>query len=471
MRNILGYQALFILGPLLGILNLKILTNNLSISQFSTLQLLIPLLEWVVLIGVVGAPQFILRFWSRLELFEKIDIARFCFLSIFLLAIASFFIIIPYLSLNIPVNVIILMVLICLLQGGFKYSLSITRAQLKHQTYLGLALLQKIILTSSLLISSAYIIFSIEIYFYVLFFAFAVPLLFFLYFTKTKLKSITGRLKSVELNIPKELFNYGIPIVGVMFLGDLLITGNRYVLNYNGLYEFIGVYSIYMFVCTIAFQVLTEPVVSYFHPILFKLYDETKEKFEVIFSTMSVLLIMLAIYMSIHIIKYEDFIINLIANDQYKYSDENFIIIVVLGGFFCSLYRIFSTLYYVEKNTHRLSILVAISLVVSLLLALLLVQELSLLGVAIAYALSQFLLAGYLIINCLCKINFYLDTKMILVFFATLLISIIFSKNFTFDVIYFSIFVDFFIGGLLALFLINRLMIKIKECNISKKIF
>ncbi|MBU1114889.1 MAG: hypothetical protein KKE09_07105, partial [Bacteroidetes bacterium] len=56
------YYIGFIIGPLFGLLQTKILTEFLDIHEFGTLQLILPIISWITILSAVGAPQFYMRF-------------------------------------------------------------------------------------------------------------------------------------------------------------------------------------------------------------------------------------------------------------------------------------------------------------------------------------------------------------------------------------------------------------------------
>ena len=66
------YYIGFFFTFIIGLLQTKILTTILTPSEYGELQLIIPILGWVLLIGCVGSPQFIIRFYSR----DKLNIYK-----------------------------------------------------------------------------------------------------------------------------------------------------------------------------------------------------------------------------------------------------------------------------------------------------------------------------------------------------------------------------------------------------------
>src|SRR3954447_2563245 len=59
------YYVSFAALPLLGLAQTRVLTALLSQSAFGSLQLVTPIVRWCVVIGGLGTPQFIVRFYSR----------------------------------------------------------------------------------------------------------------------------------------------------------------------------------------------------------------------------------------------------------------------------------------------------------------------------------------------------------------------------------------------------------------------
>ena len=59
------YYASFAALPVLGLLQTRVLTSLLSQSSYGALQLVTPIVSWCVILGGLGVPQYLVRFYSR----------------------------------------------------------------------------------------------------------------------------------------------------------------------------------------------------------------------------------------------------------------------------------------------------------------------------------------------------------------------------------------------------------------------
>ena len=237
----------------------------------------------------------------------------------------------------------------------------------------------------------------------------------------------------------------------------MLITANRFVLTAYGSIDVVGVFSIYMTVAILGFRVLVEPIVIYFHPVFFRIYDESKEKFEDIFSSVASIVMFMGVFLALCLIKYQELIISFISNREYVVYDSAFVVCIVLGGYMSSLYRIFSTVYYLKKDTSKLAYIVAGALMIMLTLSFGLTQKYFLLGAAISYLGAQFFMAGLLLIQCYSQLGFRLNRKMLLALVIAIAASASLGAFFVSPHIYILMLIDSIIAGLLFYTLVSVL--------------
>lgn len=125
--------------PVLGLLQTKILTIILPPQTFGEIQLILPVLGWTVVIGGMGAPQFVIRFYNR-DGIKAYQEGLFISVSVILIIglISCFFLICfgaNYEGLKISARMALMFLLAALTQQVVALVKSLLRVQERHVFY------------------------------------------------------------------------------------------------------------------------------------------------------------------------------------------------------------------------------------------------------------------------------------------------------------------------------------------------
>ena len=143
-------------------------------------------------------------------------------------------------------------------------------------------------------------------------------------------------------------------------------------------------YSIGSMIASLCFVVLYEPLNTILHPPVFKMWEENKKQKcrNIITRYINLYLIIGLIILGLAI-RFEDILIYLIANMDYRLPAGGFAILLI-SNFLLGIYRFLSIHYYIEKNTRELGFLFFISIFVTLVTAWMLIKPLGIQGAIIS---------------------------------------------------------------------------------------
>jgi len=390
------YYLSFSLMPVLGLLQTKILTTILPPKTFGEVQLILPLLGWTVLIGGMGAPQFIIRFYSRdgIKAYkEGLFISVVAILIIGLIG-CSFLICfgVNYKGLEISVWMVLIFLLAVLTQQVVALVKSLLRVQERHVFYNVTLICAKIFLVAGVIIGVIWRSeFPIEGYLLGSAVASIAMLLLLIglfqmqYLWKSRIPSWTtiGRVIS-----------YGFPIVCMMLMGDLLPNLNRYVIFAKLNTSAVAKYVVGCMITALCFQTLYEPLNTILHPRVFRTWEKDSkiESREIITRYLNLYIIVGLIVCGLSI-RFEDILFNIVANMDYRLPGGCFAILL-LSNFLLGIYRFVSIHYYLERNTIELGLCFLLSIIVTFSAALMLVKKMGLMGAALSFFLGVVFLTG-----------------------------------------------------------------------------
>lgn len=392
----LYYYLSFLLMPVLGLLQTKILTTILPLETFGAIQLVLPLLGWTVLIGGMGAPQFLIRYYSKegMKVYQEglfISVSSIILIGL----IGSFFVIYfkpDYKGLDITIGMSILFILSALAQQTMALVNALLRAQERHVFYNATLIVAKIFLVVGGISGVLWMAkFPIKGYLLGTFVGLSAWLLLLIVFFKMEylLKVKAPSWRTITL-----LTNYGLPIVGIMLLGNMLPNFNRYIILDALDTQAVAKYAVGCMISALCFQTLYEPLNTFLHPLVFKAWENnTKRNSRLMICRYLNYYIIIGIIVLGLSIRFEDVLITLIANSNYKLPSGVFAILL-LSNFLIGLYRFMSLHYYLERNTTELTLIFFISVSVTLLSAFFLVGIFGLMGAALSVVLGATILVG-----------------------------------------------------------------------------
>ena len=380
------YYTSFFLTFVIGLLQTKILTTVLTPNEYGELQLIIPLLGWDNLIGCLGTPQFIIRYYNRdkLNIYkESLFISTIGILVVSLVAYLFFY----YFSSNYTsfihsFHLGLLFLLAAFTQQIITLIKALLRVQERHVFYNAITISIKFLIVAGvicciLLLSKS----PIEEYLLGLSIG-SIVILFLLvwYFNMHYLY----KWRKPSLLTVKKVFSYGLPIVSIMLMGDLLTNLNRYIIFMELDSASVAKYSIGSMIASLCFVVLYEPLNTILHPPVFKMWEENKKQKcrNIITRYINLYLIIGLIILGLAI-RFEDILIYLIANMDYRLPAGGFAILLI-SNFLLGIYRFLSIHYYIEKNTRELGFLFFISIFVTLVTAWMLIKPLGIQGAIIS---------------------------------------------------------------------------------------
>lgn len=382
--------------PVLGLLQTKILTTILPPKAFGEIQLILPLLGWTVLIGGMGAPQFVIRFYTRDEIKayqEGLFISVSGILIIGLIG-CSFLICFGanYEGLEISARMALIFLLAALTQQVVNLVKSLLRVQERHVFYNATSICAKIFLVAGVIIGVVWWSkFPIEGYLLGSAVASIAMLLLLIGFFRMHYlwKSRIPSWMSIS-----QLISYGFPIVCIMLMGDLLSNLNRYVIFAKIDAISVAKYAIGCMITALCFQTLYEPLNTILHPRVFRTWekDSKSESREIITRYLNLYIIVGLIVCGLSI-RFEDILLNIVANMTYRLPAGCFAILL-LSNFLLGIYRFVSIHYHLERNTIELGLCFLLSVTVTFSAALMLVGKTGLLGAAISVFLGTAVLTA-----------------------------------------------------------------------------
>ena len=385
------YYASFAALPLLGLVQTRILTALLSPTAYGALQLVTPLVSWCVILGGVGTPQFMVRFYARdgaRVFWEGLSLSLSGTLVVGLLLGAAALVFDPGIPEVRPGAALALLLVLAVFAGQLGALVkALLRVQERHIRYNLVLVLERagILLWVALAVWTwrqrpveGYLVGS------------AVGTLAVL------LPVAVARRRSWrKLGLPprgarlREIVTFGGPIVGIMVLGEMFATLSRYVIGFAGLgTASVARYVIGYTVATLGFQALYEPLTTYVHPQVFSAWERQGPE-----PAQRILSRYLRIYAAVGLatgavfFAAREVLIRLVAGSEYLLGAPVFA--ALLGSsFLLGFYRLLSTRYYLARRTGELALSYAAALALNLAGAALLVEPYGLLGVALASAAS-----------------------------------------------------------------------------------
>ena len=390
------YYLSFLLMPLLGLFQTKILTTILPTKTFGELQIILPILGWTVLIGGMGAPQFVIRYYSRDGIKAYHEGLFISISAIFIIGLIGFSFLIcfgaNYKGLEVSDRMLLIFLLAALTQQLVALVKSLLRVQERHVFYNALSICAKIFLLVGVIIGVIWWSeFPIEGYLLGSSIAYIAILLL-----------VTGLCRTQYLwkaTIPSrisisQLVSYGFPIVGIMVMGDLLPNLNRYVIFAELNTSAVAKYAIGCMITALCLQMLYEPLNTFLHPRVFRIWEKGNktESREIITKYLN-LYIIVGLIICGFAIRFEDILLNIVANSNYRLPAGCFAILI-LSNFLIGIYRFVSIHYYLQRNTKELGLIFILSIIVNFSAALMLVGKTGLIGAALSVFLGATVLSG-----------------------------------------------------------------------------
>ncbi|HEX3232615.1 MAG TPA: lipopolysaccharide biosynthesis protein [Gemmatimonadales bacterium] len=385
------YYVSFAALPLLGLAQTRVLTALLSQSAFGSLQLVTPIIRWCVVIGGLGTPQFIVRFYSRdggAVLWESLSLSLAATAAVSLVLGGLAIAVDPRVADIRPGALLAVLLIAALFAGQFAALIkALLRVQERHLRYNMVVVLERVGILAGVALAvwwwprspiEAFLIGST-----IGTAAVVLPI------AARRRRSWRKAASAPEPHRLREILTFGGPIVGVMLLGEMYATLNRYVIGLAGMgTTLIARYVIGYTVATLGLQALYEPLVTYIHPRIFQAWERNGPaeahrilgRYLLIYTLVGALTAA-AFYLA------EPWLIPLIAGSAYRVEPRVFAALLA-SSFLLGVYRLLSTHYYLAGRTGELALSYFVALLLNLLGAALLVRESGLFGVAMASAVS-----------------------------------------------------------------------------------
>jgi O-antigen/teichoic acid export membrane protein len=385
------YYVSFAALPLLGLVQTRVLTALLSQSDFGSLQLVTPILRWCVVLGGLGTPQFIVRFYSRdgvAVLWEGLSLSLAATAAVGLVLGALALAVDPGVTGIRPGPLLAVLLIAALFAGQFAALVkALLRVQERHLRYNLVVVLER----AGILAAVAVAVWCwrrspIEAFLLGSTVGTAAVVLPIAASRRGSWRKATNRPAPHRL---REILIFGGPIVAVMVLGEMYGTLNRYVIGLAGLgTSLVARYVIGYTVATLGLQALYEPLVTYIHPRVFQTWERNGaaeahrilRRYLMIYALVGALTAA-AFYLA------EPWLIPLIAGSAYRVEPRVFAALLA-SSFLLGVYRLLSTHYYLAGRTGELAVSYLVALLLNLLGAAALVREFGLFGVAVASAVS-----------------------------------------------------------------------------------
>jgi O-antigen/teichoic acid export membrane protein len=377
------YYLSYGITPFLGLVQTKALTNLLAPSDFGRLQLVLPLVSWSVIVGGLGTPTFLVRYFNRdgLRIFHEslwllllVDavLALVCVGAVLRGSVAGV-VIGPATAIG--------FLLFVGAQQTFGLTRSMLRASERHVVFNTTVVLERVLAVSGVVLA--------------VLLARSNPVEAFLVgggLGTTAAIMVVGardRRKPIwRLRVPdgprvRSLLVYGLPVVAVLLVSDLFTSANRYVIVSGGLdASAVGRFVVGYTIASLGFLALTEPLITYLHPQVFKAYEAGQvDAARRLVSRCMRWYVLAGASMLVLLGLTEQWLVRLAADRQYLL--EVGVFPLLLAANFClGLYRFLATHYYLRHSTTELAACYGFGFAASVTLAALLVRSYGLLGVA-----------------------------------------------------------------------------------------
>lgn len=389
------YYISFLLAPLLGLLQTKVLTNLLPLAAFGEIQVVLPVLAWITLIGGLGTPQYVIRYYCR-DGENAYEEALFTSAAtIFIIGLIGCTLIFFFSPSFGELNLGFRMVLIFLFAASTQHIVALVKAYVRvmerHVFYNIIVIVAKIFHVTGVIICVVAWPESPSEGFLLGTAISSIPLL--LLVAKYLKAGHIWKMRMPSGNTLRQIFSYGLPIVCIMLMGELLPNLNRYVILAELDSRAVAQYVIGLMIATLCFQTLYEPLNTILHPPAFRAWEKNckAETCQMISKYLNIYVILGAIVCGLSI-RLEDILTNFVANVNYRMPAGCFTILLV-SCFFLGIYRFLSIHYYLERNTLELGLIFLLSIVVNFLTAIALISKTGLMGACLSFLFGALVLA------------------------------------------------------------------------------
>lgn len=387
------YYVSFATIPIFSFVQTKILTSILSPQSFGEIQLLIPIIGWGIIIGGMGTPQFLIRFYlmRSSSIFHEclvVTVAASLLLGVIAYFIVMFFGPLPGFLNSSPYICFILFITIII---GIIFALAqaTARAREEHLVYNLTAILERLCATSGIIVG-VLLFFGAPLVGYLLgnLIGTGLILAVSLFFIFRKYGQLKNKLLPPGKTV-QEILSYGVPIISVLILSDFLVNLNRYILaKWIGTAE-VASYVVGVMISSIFFIVVYTPLLTFIHPLVFKAWENKNRKnVEDILNYYLDFYNSTAILLCGLIIRMEDILTCLVAGPLYRLPAGAFPILVS-ASFVVGIYRFTVTHYLLKKNTIELVICFIISVLVDVVSAIMFLKIWGVKGVAVGVFLGN----------------------------------------------------------------------------------
>lgn len=382
----LYYYISFSLMPIFGLLQTKVLTTILPPMAFGEIQLIIPVLTWTMLIGGLGVPQYIIRFYSRdgIKAYEEgLCISVATIVVIGLIGCAFFIFLNPgFGELKISLRMVSIFLLAVLTQQVVTLVQSLLRVQEQHVSYNIVKICTKIFLVIGVIFGVVWWSESpSEGYLLGCTVSSIILIVFVTIFLKT---NNILKAKIPSWNSIRQLISYSFPIVCIVLMGDLLPNLNRYVIVAELDTNAVAKYAIGCLIAILCFSTLYEPLNTILHPLAFRAWEkDSKTETRRLVTKYFNMYIIVGLIVCGLAIRFEDILLNVVANTNYRMPAGCFPILII-SNFLLGIYRFMSIHYYLERNTLELGLFFLLSIIVIFFVALMLIGKIGLLGAVLS---------------------------------------------------------------------------------------
>jgi O-antigen/teichoic acid export membrane protein len=389
------YYASFAAIPLLGLIQTRVLTALLSQSAYGSIQLVAPIISWCVILGGLGTPQFLVRFYSRdgLGVFWE-------GLSTAMVATGLLAAVLALLALTVdpgiadlrPGALLAALVIAALFAGQIGALIkALLRVQERHLRYNAVVVLERLFV----LMGVALCIWlwrgrPVEA------FLLGTTLGTFGIFLPIAVSRIHNWRRLIEPPDPlrlRKMVGFGAPIVGIMVLSEVYGTLSRYVIGLAGLgTEAVARYVIGYTVATLGLQALYEPLVIYIQPRVFHAWERNgRMEARRILRRYLLLYAVAGALTALTFYAAQPWLIGLVATPDYLLEPRVFGVLLATS-FVLGFYRFLATHYLLTERTGELALSFLAVVTLNLLASVALVGRHGLFGVALASLASTALL-------------------------------------------------------------------------------
>ena len=391
------YYASFAALPVLGLLQTRVLTSLMSQSAYGSLQLVIPIVNWCVLLGGLGTPQYLVRFFARdgNDLFWRcLGVALRATAAVCLLVFALAAAIDPGLEGYRPGPVVALLLATAIVAGQLSAQVkALLRVQEQHLLYNLVVILERLMILAGVAVM-VWLWRSTPVEGYLL----GTGLATLAVLAPVALPHLRrwSRLLTPPPGAPvRDMVTFGAPVVGVMVLSELYGSLNRYVIGLGGLgTDAVARYVLGYVIATLGLQALYEPLMTYIHPRVFRAWEVSGgnparrllERYLAIYAWCGLLA-------AAAFLVAQPWLVRVVANPSYQLDDATFAALLA-SSFLLGFYRFLSTYYHLAQRTGELAVWYLVALVINLIVAVLMVHPYGLFGVAAASAVSSAVLCA-----------------------------------------------------------------------------